>query len=626
MRRAILSCSLVGLALAAIGLVVYSCAPADDTAVAVASLVPTPGVRNGAVKGDTSVIVRRVWEGVQPSFWASEPSPDGRYLTDAYFYVNTGDLSVIDLVTGERERVTRMKDWNTFAESAVYSPDGRRIAYVNFDGTGCPPPGLPCNYEIRVTDVDGSNDRLLMPGDADFYAILSGWHGDDIMAMLTTTEAGVDHRVLGFVSATDGSFRVFRDFDSGYWSWAIEGEADLAPDGRVAAYDVHSAWGEDSDIVLLSTADGTELGRIDGPSDDRTFGFTPDGTSLLFGSDRDLTEGIWSQPLRNGHPEGDPVLLRGDIWRAVPIGTSKDALFFGVTTQAPTVRIASFDSGTGALLSEPSAVESPSAARAQAPVWSPDGRHLAYFRSGDPQMIVIRSMAGDDVREIPVPHRLANLLLWTKSGTILASDKNPETGVPTLFEVNLETGVVRSAWEGVDDFAAGRFPLGVSAGSAGPVLYYRRGLWDDWTIISRDLGSGEEREIVSNEGVEIDALSPSPDGVTLAIMLGNGTLVTVPGRGGSMRVVHRGQHSNKAGIAWTPDSRYFYFLSWEGEDPAYTLWKGDAATGEAEQVSETGAAIRWGQPVVHPDGNRIAFVSGEARAEIWMMTNLPGSR
>lgn len=623
MRRAILSCSMAGLALAAIGLVVYSCAPADETDVAVASLVPTPGVRNGAVKGDTSVIVRRVWEGIQPSFWASEPSPDGRYLTDAYFYVNTGDLSVIDLVTGERERVTRMKDWNTYAESAVYSPDGKKIAYVNFDGTGCPPPGA-CNYEIRVTDVDGSNDRLLMPGDSDFYAILSGWHGDDIMVMLTNSEAGVSHRFLGFVSAIDGSFRPFLDFDSGYWSWAIEGEADLSPDGRVAAYDVRSAWGEDSDIVLLSTVDGSELGRIDGPSDDRTFGFSPDGAGLLFGSDRDLTEGIWSQPLRNGRPEGDPVLLRGDIWRAVPIGTSNDALFFGVTTQAPTVRIASFDPETGALLSEPSAVESPSAARAQAPVWSPDGRHLAYFRSGDPQMIVIRSMAGDDVREIPVPSRLANLLLWTESGTILASDRNPETGAPTLFEVNLETGVVRSAWE-VSNKYGGRY--GVAMGSDGPILFLRRGVSNDWTLVAHDLETGNERDLVAHAGDEIDAVAASPDGSVIALMLSGETIVTVPGQGGAMRVVHHGQFSNHAGITWTPDSRYFYFLSWEGEEPpVYTLWKGDAQTGEAVQVSETDAAIGWAQAVVHPDGNRIAFVSGEARAEIWMMTNLPGSR
>jgi hypothetical protein len=29
---------------------------------------------------------------------------------------------------------------------------------------------------------------------------------------------------------------------------------------------------------------------------------------------------------------------------------------------------------------------------------------------------------------------------------------------------------------------------------------------------------------------------------------------------------------------------------------------------------------------LHPDGNRIAFVSGESRGEIWVVENLPGTR
>ena len=103
---------------------------------------------------DPSVVVRRVYEGPSPDFWGTCPSPDGRYVTQTDW--DTGDLAVLDLLTGQKRRITGKGQWATsyaYNESACFSPDGQRIANVWFTE-----PGLP---EVRVINTDGTDSRLV---------------------------------------------------------------------------------------------------------------------------------------------------------------------------------------------------------------------------------------------------------------------------------------------------------------------------------------------------------------------------------------------------------------------------------------------------------------------------------
>jgi hypothetical protein len=107
-------------------------------------------------QAEDSLVVRRVWAGREPDFYASTPSPDGRYLTEVDWM--TGDLALIDLVTGELRHVTDKGPWEdsySYAQSAVFSPDGRRIAYTWFNDE-------VDGYEIWTIDPDGSDARVLL--------------------------------------------------------------------------------------------------------------------------------------------------------------------------------------------------------------------------------------------------------------------------------------------------------------------------------------------------------------------------------------------------------------------------------------------------------------------------------
>jgi Tol biopolymer transport system component len=570
-------------------------------------------------QAEDSLIVRRVWAGREPDFYASTPSPDGRYLTEVDW--TTGDLALIDLVTGELRHVTDKGPWEdsySYAQSAVFSPDGRRIAYTWFNDE-------VDGYEIWTIDPDGSEPRVLLRHEPDVaYLQIEDWSLDEanLLVQVRRTDGTTE---LALVSARDGSVQVLKTpFGQDY-----AGMAAFSPDGRYVAYDQPSREGAlDSDIYALAVDGGRELQLLSGPSDDRLMGWTRDGGSILYYSDRELTQGIWRLPITEGLAVGAPELVRSDVWRLFPLGFSREAYFFGVTVEQPQVYTATVDIPAGRILSPPTPVQEVSESWSAAGDWSPDGRYLAYvtnpfFRSN---RLVIRAVTGDDTREIPLNIRNIRLLRWapdSKAVFVVARGDDPN---PALFRVDLTTGQVEEvlAKHGEWDLVRSDFS------PDGRTLYLLRGGFPGETrIIARDMRSGEEDEIAVVGWV--GSLSVSPDGRTLAVIeidrsTDQSRLLTIPAAGGEPRELHRTDDmwalEVVAGLPWTPDGRYV--LAVGGEATRKVLVKIPKTGGEPEEIGELPFSIDWRHVRLHPDGTRIAFNAGDSKGEVWMIQNIPG--
>jgi len=570
-------------------------------------------------QAEDSLIVRRVWAGREPDFYASTPSPDGRYLTEVDWI--TGDLSLIDLVTGELRHVTDKGPWEdsySYAQSAVFSPDGRRIAYTWFNDE-------VDGYEIWTIGPDGSEPRVLLRHEADVaYFQIEDWSldGANLLVQVRKSEGTTE---LALVSAGDGSVRVLKTpFGDDYAGMAV-----LSPDGRYVAYDQPPRKGSlDSDIYALAVDDGREFHLLSGPSDDRLMGWTRDGGSILFYSDRELTQGIWSLPIAEGLEVGKPRLLRPDVWRMFPLGFSRDAYFYGVTVEQPQVYTAAVDVSAGRILSPPTPVQDVSASWSAVGDWSPDGRYLAYvtnpfFRSN---RLVIRAVTGDDTREIPLNIRNIRLLRWapdSKAVFVVARGDDPN---PALFRIDLTTGQVEEvlAKQGEWDLVRSDFS------PDGRTLYLLRGGFPgDTRIIARDMRNGEEDEVAVVGWV--GSLSVSPDGRTLAIIeidrsANQSRLLTIPIAGGEPRELYKADDiwafEVLAGLPWTPDGRHV--LAVGGEATRKVLVKIPITGGEPEEIGELPFSIDWRHIRLHPDGTRIALNAGDSRGEVWMIQNIPG--
>jgi hypothetical protein len=345
----------------------YDQLPAFTRAALVGFSVRAPVASAASLDQESSLVLRRLWVGPEPDFWASTPSPDGRYVSDVDWI--TGDLAVIDLLTGELLRVTNKGTWDErveWAEMSAFSPDGSQLAYVywNQDLWG---------YELRVIDVDGSNERVLIPHREGLEWIsVDDWSRDSGILVTLYWQADEEESVevgkMALVSAETGEIEVLKGVD-----WFDPWNARLSPDGRFIAYEVKPPGQDDRDIHILATDGSLDELIVGGPTNDEMMDWTPDGSGILYYSDRALTKGVWRLPLRDGLPTGDADLIRADVWRAVPIGFAGESLYYGVHLESPQVSTASIDVAAGRMLTRPIPVEEPSGSQT---VWS-SGRSRA---------------------------------------------------------------------------------------------------------------------------------------------------------------------------------------------------------------------------------------------------------
>lgn len=578
------------------------------------------------------LVIRRLWEGPQPNF--RSVSPDGRFVSEMDW--RTGHLAVMDLQSGERNLVAGelVYGQSDYAFTPVFSPDGRQLAFTYRSEERQ-------THEIRTIGVDGSDQRTIVPSPGrGFYAELQDWSADGlhILALLWDDGSKPPMRV-GLISVADGSIRSLKEYDD----WETElSVCVLSPDGRLVAYDLSSSQRADHDIYLLPVDGGREVALLTGRADDRLLGWTPDGSGVLFYSDRGLTKGIWMLRVSNGRPLGEPMLLRGDVWGLEPIGFSRVAYYYGVTTQQPQLHTAIIDPQAWRLVTPPAAIEDPSVGSSGYGVWSPDGRHLAYMRDGqrDPKL-VIRSVTGDDSREIAVSAIQPVLLLkWTDDSQavlMLARDSSATaSNVWQVLKLDPNTGTAANIWQ--VEPGVWPHPLTINFSRDLKTAYFAR-LSEGWRpparIMARDLASGRERE-VGTVRLGIQALLLSPDGQALAFTDGERPenltrIATVPTSGGEIREVYRPASPERLKIpttmSWSSDGRYIVFADLDAGANRYSLWRVPVAGGEPDRME-----LPFGNPpglrflTSHPDGNRIGFVSGESRGEIWVVEKLPGTR
>jgi len=261
---------------------------------------------------------------------------------------------------------------------------------------------------------------------------------------------------------------------------------------------------------------------------------------------------------------------------------------------------------------------------------------MAYFRrgpetydGGDQSILVVRSVAGPDAREIPVPGiSIRGAPTWIADGKIVAIGKGFPGGDWNAYSIDLESGDVQPL-VGADDLGAN--PKAVSPD--GREVYFGR----DRALMAFDLSSRQERSVaVTGYNLERGPYL-SPDGKLAALILSgpdreSTVLSVVSVTGGPMREVFRREApdgiSQSMGVFWAPGSDRLFF-STHGvpvTNEPERLWTADIS-GSTPRVRELQGVDDWkgaADLAVSPGGDRIAFVSGQPRGEVWMMTNLSG--
>jgi len=536
------------------------------------------------------------------------PSPDGRYLS----FTETGDVWIRDLVTGEKRHVTNGEPGRT--QSSVFSPDSKRIAYWRTDWSSL--------NEIRIVGVQGGASQVLRKlADTDLVS-LNDWSRDG-KYVLAYIEYKSSPAQIALISARDGSLRVLKQPDS----WP--GRMSFSPDGKFVLYDGRGSSGPD--VHLLSIDGRRDIALAPHPADDLAAGWSPDGTHILFASNRTGPLSLWTLAVKDGVAQGEAQLVLADAGNIEPLGTTRNGSFcYWLNTGLVDIYSAAIDPESATVIDPPKPVVHRFVASNQFPDWSPNGRYLLYQsnRPGSESLIVIRVLDTGKERELRTeaplglqpPH-------WDPAGdAILVS--GTLAGKNGIYRIDPPTGAVTLSVA----LPPGKLPFTPAWSRDGKMLF---GRFDNFNGIHRmDVATGAIQRLFnpadppgpyarSDTGPSDPILSP--DGRTLLFQQRDrprtDNLLLMPPEGGTPRVllsVKWPEQFPAGAYAWTPDSRRIVFVQRSGRE--FEVLVIPAAGGQPHRTGIRMNGVRFLR--LHPDGRRIAFQAGQPDGEVWVIENL----
>ncbi len=571
---------------------------------------------DGGTKHTGGLTARQVATG--PDVDIGSITLDGRLMAMTHW--ETGDVAIRDMAAGQIKRLNLKTSWNDsgdFAEWPVFSPDQRQIAYAwysNKDG----------NYQVRLVAAEtGAKPRTLVSNPELEYFQTAGWSrdGKSILAGIWRKDRTAQ---LAWISAGDGSVKVLKSLE-----WRSPQRIVLSPDGRHIAYDVlQKQDGPDRDIYVLAADGSSESALVEGPAHDAAPFWTPDGSRVVFLSNRSDPMDLWSIAVREGKPHGAPQFVMADIGNVEPIGFSRSGSFHYVQNRSDEdIFAVDMDPVTGKGRGPAVRITQTFVGQNQRAAWSPDRKWIAYHsrrghsRYGPGAMsLVVRSVETGEEKVFPSNLQVVRSRpVWFHRGSAILEPAGDPQGKISFHKVDLGTGkfeLLRAT--------GARFRPGFSLASDDKTIYAPMRNEETKTAgVGRfDLSTGEQTWIYNApDRGRVSGLSLSPNGRTLAIMLGERPRqqVAVVGIDGSGFRALTEQPNTLLGLAWSPDSRYVYFV--RIKNPESEVWRVPAAGGTAEY---TGVAAKGlGHIHLSTDGTKLAFTAGESvNAELWVLENV----
>ena len=576
---------------------------------------------------DEEFKIRRVWDDPESDVYIGDGaiSPDGRYHAFVDWDI-TDDLAILEVATGKMLRPTKRESRDPsggYAMCPLWSPDGKNVAYVWDEGGR--------RLALRVVGIDGSDPHLIYKTE-DLWVEPYDWSSDGkyILATLSKNRVRTPLQII-LISVVDKSVRLLKNLD-----WNILGRPlgtmGFSPDGSYIVYPRPSK--KDSltcDLFLISVEKGHEKPLVEHPAEDFFLGWSPDGKWVLFASDRTGTVDAWILPVREGNPLGPPKLIKKGIGNIDPLGLTKQGdFYYSSSKQMVDVYFFTMDPETGEVTFQPRKATLPGEGRNSYPVYSPDGRYLAYrrdsMRMGGANSLCIFSLETGKEREFPLKFRTVLPPQWSPDGQTIFLNALANN-LLRIYKFDVQTGILTPFL--MDKSLGEKYVRFIDCSHDGKsFLYMDKDLEKHLCrIFVRSFEDGTEKSLYRfTHRLEMTG-SLSPDGQWLAVVTRarNRALTIIPTKGGEPKVLFRFEHvgGHPTALTWTADGKYILFsLSQKNQGLQKSLWRIPVAGGEPQNLGLRMAF--YDNLSAHPDGSRIAFSSYGAswkNPEIWVMEN-----
>lgn len=619
-------------------------------------------------KGDKEFRIRKVWDYARMGGIGNmgRPSPDGRYLL--YWDMDSLNVCALEFATKKMHFVTKENVPSTTKDTSsekpiefhwggsnwggsIWSPDTKKVAYSwlkfknvfafkdAWDGQG----NLKDSFkELRIIGFDGSNPRVLYSDDnlAEVNPLDWSQDGRHILAEFIRKDKT---RQLMMISVADGSLQALKTFDYLPRADGLRIGELFSPDDRYVVFDLKQENSSKRDIYLLSISGSNEVALVKHHADDFVLGWTPDGKSLIFASDRTGTTSIWAIRVSEGEPQGDPVLIKKDMGAIWPKGFDKNGSFYyAFETLVSDVYIAEIDLETHKILSKPEKASERFVGSTMYPDWSPDGKYLAYISYpetghdmlGSKSVLCIRSLENGEEREIYPELRYIWGTCWDPDGHSILTVGSEEKDREGFYKIDTKTGDFTSILHFNKEDIVGA-PVWSQDGKK--IFYMHKDPQQKQAgIMMYDLLTAQKREIhrdnfqpgyiVGRNAFYPHDLATSPDGQFLAFTARDMEtleyiLKIIPSSGGKPVEVLRWAKGKIITTAdWISDGKELLFAESRFQRGyEFEFWRISVEGGEPQKLGLS--MDRVYMLSVHPDGQQIAFRAGQRIKEIYAMDN-----
>ena len=473
-----------------------------------------------------------------------------------------------------------------------WSPDGRRVAFASEAGGRSQIYLLSMSdYQVtQLTDLPvGATDPTWSPDGTQIAAVQSGDATNQILIIDSGTGAVVERRTVEL-----------SDLRSLAW----------APLGQAIVFSAVADTREgDRDVYRLDLQTGLLANLTNELGDDDMPAWSPDGSRLLFQSDRDGNQDIF---VMQADGSLQTALTRDEGVDVEPDWSADGTLVaFSSDRDGPYHLFVMSDSGADAR------ALAPSAANDRAPAWPPRERlvidQLAYAGGQPGQMtsnLFLVSMSGGQESSVTQTNALDVTPEWSPNGDrlVFSSDR---TGKQELFILSADGGrTVRQLTDGIETALHPAWsPDGMQIAFE---AQGENGDWDVWVINS---DGSDLRNLTSNSSTDDGNPDWSPDGSQLVFSSnreGSFNLYILPmdDTGEVKRLT--ALDGNEAHPSWSPDGQLIAFRgdSEEGNHQIYVV----QASGENVRPIFT-SGFNDDTPVWSPGGQYIAFVSNRISSE-----------
>lgn len=565
-------------------------------------------------KGDTGLKVRQLLSGPELLYdgWLGAVSPDGRYVSIVDW--ETGDLAIRDLTTGKKHRLTDQKNEEGYALYSTWSPDGKNIVYDWWHGESF--------GGLRIIGIEERKPYTVFNNEEIEYAWPLDWYPDGEHVLIALSEDGIEHQ-SAVLSLSDKTTQII--------PLESEGNAYISPDGRYIAYhNLQEQNVPEMDIFLYSIEERKNNLLIKHPANDEILGWSLDGQWILFRSSRLGSDDAWIIPVSNGKAEGDPRLVKKGIEDVASLGFSRDGSFYYMSSkQMEDIYKASLNPETGEIQNPPEKMDLPSEGRNDYPVYSPDGKKLAYLRGALGSWLYkstlhIRFLETSEERVFPLKLRALYPRWSPDERTILVSTQ--DSRLTGIYRIDIQTGDIKPVLLPNPSKKEGyRFSELTPDGKSFFYIQAEKGKSNN--LIYKYNFETEKKKEIHQTSYAYAKISLSPDGRWLAF-IGRELereLKIIPADGGEPRVLCRFKQRGGAPIslAWTPDSQYIlFFKQKETEVLGKKLCRVSVAGGELQELGLS--MISPNHLRMHPNGHEIVFSSygfSIPYPEFWVMEN-----